>query len=78
VAWFGTSCLPHPPYCNASQDRTIADDFLKTSIIVPEELNFGEASRSDLSPVLRDRSRLLHAFFLVFFLLGRLGHTAVA
>jgi hypothetical protein len=56
----------------ASQDRTIADDFLKTSSIVPEEIDFGESSQFDLKAVLRDPVRLLLSRFLSLFLRNRL------
>jgi hypothetical protein len=46
------------------QNRTIADEFLKALRIVADEIEFGEASQSDLEPVLREKVRLLRTFFL--------------
>ena len=37
-----------PVHRIAMQDRTIADDFLKALRIVTDEIEFGEASQSDL------------------------------
>jgi hypothetical protein len=45
------------------QDRAIADEFLKALCTVADEIEFSEASQSDLEPILGEKVCLLRPFF---------------